>query len=210
MTLSIFAALLSGAIASGSAPAAPHGDVDRAARDFRLQLYNTFRNDRDGYNHRLAQWSRVESAWSLSGAPATEQTDVLGWLTVATERSKPGAVSELPEPPSFVIGAEVNRELETWWHDEFPGQQVQAVTAEAAKLANQVAKEKSAKQQQKPGLGLPFDLSAVMKPEDKPAAESSTVSAGSADAAPQNDVLQSLGRQVEQGFEKLQSQSSDK
>lgn len=101
----MFSTLLAAALAVSSAPPAPANDLptaeDRAlaaaARDFRIQTYNTFRLDRPEFNRRRAAWNKLHDQWVESGRKAEDRQRLLTWLDRATHASRPDSVGPLPE-----------------------------------------------------------------------------------------------------------------
>jgi hypothetical protein len=71
-------------------------DIETAAKAFRIRVYNSFRQNRDEYNTRIAAGEEVLSAWTRGGTEAEEQA-VLMWFLAASEASNQGAEQSLPE-----------------------------------------------------------------------------------------------------------------
>ncbi len=231
MITHLLAAVLTTGLAVGAPPKAADVGLDRAAREYRIQIYGTFRQDRDEYNRRLAEWTRVEAAWIESGSPEAERPELTQWLSAAIDRSQPDLVRSLPAPPSFVLGAELKRQIETCWRDVFPEETWQSIAAETAAMIpapgakNVIDDAKSAVEASTPKdtddnagnfLSLPFKLPVELLPIIKPAAEKKqpsevapTVSANEPEpaempAAPA-DLLQLFGQRVEQGIRDLKA-----
>ncbi len=97
--------------AAAGNPAVPIGEeiplpesLERHARDYRIQVYRTFRGDRREFDRRRAVWSEVQTAWRDAGNTREEQNKLIDWLTAATLASAGRTLGPLPEPPVF--GAE--------------------------------------------------------------------------------------------------------
>jgi hypothetical protein len=115
MGIHLLALVLVGGIAANVADGkAPLGKVpppataedlrlEKAARDCRIQIYESFHNDRAEYDRRQAEAASVEKAWSDAGASDEEQYKLIDWLESATTRSRTDAIGELPPMPKFTV-----------------------------------------------------------------------------------------------------------
>jgi hypothetical protein len=103
MTTYFLAAVLASGMAVGvdSPPPAAGEALELAARNYRIQVYETFHSDRAEYDRRIALWNQLESQWRDAGEPSDEQFNLIFWLVGATTQSRPDAVGPLPEPPRF-------------------------------------------------------------------------------------------------------------
>jgi len=116
MTIHLLAIVLVGAMAvgdsgdsSGKTPAlklpqtATTGEtlLERAARDYRIQTYETFHNDRAEYDRRSAEGARVEAAWTEAGRNDAEQPMLIRWFDQATAASRTDSIADLPAEPKF-------------------------------------------------------------------------------------------------------------
>jgi hypothetical protein len=85
-------------------------EVERAARDFRILVYETYRTDRPEYDARRLSADKLLEAWYDAGHPAAYREDVLQWYREATKLAAETAVGvpempELPDPlPEAVAG----------------------------------------------------------------------------------------------------------
>jgi hypothetical protein len=93
--------------------------LEKAARDYRIQTYETFRNDRAEYNRRQAEAVRIQAAWADAGSNREEQPKLIAWFEQATARSRTDSIGNLPEVPKFtapkiaVVPPENESETET-------------------------------------------------------------------------------------------------
>lgn len=74
--------------------------IDRAARNFRIQVYRSFRIQRTEYNHRRMAGDRAMKLWSNSSQTVQDREAVLQWLRVATLASQPENVQPLAPLPA--------------------------------------------------------------------------------------------------------------
>ncbi len=75
--------------------------VEQAARLYRIEVYNTFRNDRAEYDHRRAQGEQVWAAFDAAGQPQQHRSTVTQWFVAAREASTPSQVGVLPAMPEI-------------------------------------------------------------------------------------------------------------
>ncbi len=108
MTTYFLAAVLAGATGLGSDGSAPPNNeaLERAARDYRIQVYETFHLDRPEYDLRRGEWEQIEQSWRNAGSPAAEQAKLVKWLTNATAQSGPGRGWPTAKGPSIRGSAE--------------------------------------------------------------------------------------------------------
>lgn len=115
MGLHLLALVLAAGMAVGDAegkvptgklpPPATAGNLrlEQAACDCRIQIYQSFHNDRAEYDRRQAEAASVQQAWSDAGASDEEQPKLIDWLTSAAARSRTDGIGELPPVPQFTI-----------------------------------------------------------------------------------------------------------
>jgi hypothetical protein len=75
--------------------------VEAAARAFRLQVYRTYRTDRDEFERRRAAAEQVHTAWRNAGKHADDEPAVIRWFEEAAYQSRAEIRGPLPEPPRF-------------------------------------------------------------------------------------------------------------
>jgi len=75
--------------------------IASAARQYRMQLYHSFRSQRAEYERRRAAWDQVVAAWQAAGSRADQRRLLLHWLQTALERSTPETLGPLPAIPDF-------------------------------------------------------------------------------------------------------------
>ncbi len=75
--------------------------IEQLARQYRIQLYGTFRRQRATLDQRRAQWDRVLAAWQAAGRPFAQQGQLITWLQQAIQRSTMGSIAQLPPVPEF-------------------------------------------------------------------------------------------------------------
>jgi hypothetical protein len=76
--------------------------LERAARDYRIQTYEMFHNDRAEYDRRSAAGARVEAAWKEAGRNDAEQPMLIHWFDQATTVSRTDSIADLPAEPKFM------------------------------------------------------------------------------------------------------------
>jgi hypothetical protein len=76
-------------------------DVERAARDFRIQVYQSYRLDRPEYDARREAGDRLLERFVDAGNPKAYQEDVLNWFRTSEELSRSDESAELPELPEL-------------------------------------------------------------------------------------------------------------
>jgi hypothetical protein len=77
--------------------------IQRAARQYRLQIYHSFRTQREEYDRRKAAWDHVAAAWEAAGQRADQHPLLLEWLQEAIRASSPDTIGPLPELPDFGV-----------------------------------------------------------------------------------------------------------
>jgi hypothetical protein len=82
-------------------PATTVSPLDRAARDYRIQTYETFHKDRAEYDRRQAEGKLVQDSWTDAGRSDKEQPMLIDWLGQATAASRTDSIAELPPAPKF-------------------------------------------------------------------------------------------------------------
>jgi hypothetical protein len=78
--------------------------LDRAARAFRMQLYETFRDRPDEIERRQTAYRAVLAAWQAAGSQPEDAIRVVSWLEAAIEASLSSGPAALPETPVFKKG----------------------------------------------------------------------------------------------------------
>jgi hypothetical protein len=76
-------------------------EIERLARDFRIQVYNSFRANRPEYDRRRQAWEDVQAKWREAGAKDEDVALLAEWLRAATDSSVGTGVSALPSTPAF-------------------------------------------------------------------------------------------------------------
>lgn len=80
--------------------------IQRAARQYRMQLYHSFRLQRAEYDRRRAAWDEVLAAWQAAGSRADQQHLLLAWLQAAIKSASPDTFGPLPAIPVFQTAEE--------------------------------------------------------------------------------------------------------
>lgn len=75
--------------------------IQRAARQYRMQIYHSFRLQRAEHDRRREAWDEVLAAWQAAGSRADQQDLLLAWLQAAIKRASPDAFGPLPAVPVF-------------------------------------------------------------------------------------------------------------
>jgi hypothetical protein len=82
-------------------PVVTDATIEAAARDMRIQIYETFREDRPEYDRRLAAWVQVNKAWHAAGCLIADREKMIHWLADAESQSRADSVGALPDAPKF-------------------------------------------------------------------------------------------------------------
>jgi hypothetical protein len=100
MRIAVFALLLPLAVNSRAAePQKP--TVDRTARWFRIQVYETYRTERAEYDRRRALGDQLLREWENAGNPEEPAAQMIEWFLAARDASLPDAQAQLPAVPSI-------------------------------------------------------------------------------------------------------------
>jgi len=121
MTHLLAAVLATGLSGTDSAASTGEASVEDAARAFRIQVYQTFRLDRDEFDRRRAEWHRLEQAWIAAGKPDSEAHLLVNWLEEATEQSKSDSTGPLPELPKIAVTPKTGQGESAIWRMFSPG-----------------------------------------------------------------------------------------
>jgi hypothetical protein len=108
MVTHLLASVMAAGLAVG-AESTPAGrsSLEDAARDYRIQVYETFRSDRPEFDRRRAEWRQLEQSWEAAGKPDRDMPALLDWLSDATAQSQNDSIGELPEAPKIVAEVKV-------------------------------------------------------------------------------------------------------
>ncbi len=103
----LLAAVLAGGIAAGDSgkPVVTDAAVAAAARDMRIQIYETFREDRPEYDRRQQAWEQVKKAWEVAGSPAADREKLVRWYADVESHSRGDSIDAMPEAPKFTSAA---------------------------------------------------------------------------------------------------------
>ncbi|MEQ8786675.1 MAG: hypothetical protein RIC55_10270 [Pirellulaceae bacterium] len=106
--LIVCSALLLGASPSESEPersaeqsGVSQTDVERAARDYRIQVYDSYRLDRDEYDARREAGDRLLEGFIAAGNPRAYQDEVIDWFRTSQQLSRDGEAAPLPDLPTL-------------------------------------------------------------------------------------------------------------
>lgn len=84
------------------APERPNSDelsVERAARQFRIHAYETYRTDREIYDQFLQAGDELLANWQDAGRPSDHRHEVLAWYRGATPITLAASLPPLPALP---------------------------------------------------------------------------------------------------------------
>lgn len=122
MQVATFAIALLLATADPSLPVidqAPYNDMElqRAARDYRIEAYNTHRLNRPAYDEHIDTGRRVLAAWNRQGGTEDQRQALLDWYASATQNISDGNTTLPPEPgflsePMEQLAQEENEEAQ--------------------------------------------------------------------------------------------------
>lgn len=85
----------------GAIPQPDNAVIERAARQYRMQLYHTFRLRRAEYDRRREAWDQVVRAWEAAGRRADQRHLLLEWLQAALRSATPETLGPVPDIPDF-------------------------------------------------------------------------------------------------------------
>lgn len=85
--------------------------IGRLARQFRVQVYHTFRRRRGVFTRRRAAWNRVLASWEAAGSRFEQQDRLLDWLQAAIQVSLPETLAGLPPDPEFRSETDVSQAI---------------------------------------------------------------------------------------------------
>jgi|GEM_PF-3445783 len=90
---------LIGAASASAHDESPEDSVERAARKYRIGVYERFRLDRAEYDRRRALGDRVMDAWRSAGSPRDQAPIVASWFAGAESSSHSSRQAVPPLPP---------------------------------------------------------------------------------------------------------------
>jgi hypothetical protein len=103
MVTHLLAAVMAAGLAVGAESAsAGRASLEDAARDYRIEVYDTFRLDRPEFDRRRAEWRQLEQSWEAAGKSDRDVPTLLDWLAEATAQSQTDSIGPLPEAPKIV------------------------------------------------------------------------------------------------------------
>lgn len=95
--------LLAGLVsATVNSPASEELSVERAARQYRIHVYDTYRTDRDSYNRFRKSGDELLDSWRTSGQPGNHRDQVVGWYREASANSLATSLPPLPDLPVWL------------------------------------------------------------------------------------------------------------
>jgi len=102
LTLSVLTGQTSGVAAQASSVTEQqHNEVRRSARDYRIEVYRTFRDDRAEFDRRREAGGEVLKAWFAAGRNPADSAAVVRWFEEAMQRTRSGFELPLPAPPTL-------------------------------------------------------------------------------------------------------------
>ena len=87
-------------------PNATARSIEDAARDYRLNIYHTFRQRREEYNQRREAGDQLLEKWRNGTLKSVPEDELVRWFDDASRVSVPLAVATLPPIPASVISGE--------------------------------------------------------------------------------------------------------
>ncbi len=93
--------VMAGITLPGNVPTQIDYDVQRAARNYRIQVYNTFRLNRAEYDRRQATGWQLLDVWKNSGRNDVRGQELIEWFSEATDASSVDNGHALPSVPQF-------------------------------------------------------------------------------------------------------------
>lgn len=98
-------------------------EVERAARTYRIQVYNTFRTDRPQFDRLQATGAKAVDAWKKLGRQPAEARQVIDWFGRAATVASAGQTS-LPREPEFVASWTPTKKTSPQFHPNGAGPSV--------------------------------------------------------------------------------------
>jgi hypothetical protein len=99
--LALMVCLATTASASEDEPPALPRDLERIVRQYRIAVYQSFRNDRAAFDKRSEAGRTVLAAWRAAGARNEDREALTGWYFAATQAARSGTPSPMPPIPQF-------------------------------------------------------------------------------------------------------------
>jgi len=75
--------------------------VERAARNYRIQVYNSFRTDRPEYDRRQVEGQNLLRSWKRAGRGTVYSKQVIQWFEQGEQVSQAEQIASLPASPAF-------------------------------------------------------------------------------------------------------------
>ena len=75
--------------------------IARLVRQYRAEVYDTFRKEPRDMVDRQEAWYRIWSQWEKSGSPPEQQDRLMDWLADAIKASTKDSIAPLPPDPKF-------------------------------------------------------------------------------------------------------------
>jgi hypothetical protein len=137
--------------------------VEQAAREYRIQIYERFRLDRDQYNLHREAGDELLRIWRAAGAPAERREAVVQWYEGAAETALASRVSSLPPLPVLEVPNPVEASPPEF--APFAESQTPAPDADTSQAAEDATSSTPpAGMLEAPGLSAPLDLSPPAAP----------------------------------------------
>ena len=157
------------------------------SRSFRIQVYNTFRDQRDEYNHRKRVGRDVLRSYALAGHDPKHRSLAIDWYRHAIIASRFPGASDLPAQPVFVTAAATSDPVDSDnWNVE---------TAKPEQATETTPIEQSYE------LGI-YD-------EKSPGSEHNEEAQSESFAEPTYPVLRSMGRAVMSAVRSMEEETED-
>lgn len=159
--------LLAGFVsATVNTPASEELSVERAARQYRIHVYDTYRTDREAYDRFRKNGDELLETWRIAGQPGKHRDEVVGWYRDASTNSLATSLPPLPDLPvrlSPEPEATVDADLFSSPETE-PTSVFQTLTALPIESDDEFLE--SADEAGGPGDSVPFSTSAAPAKED--------------------------------------------
>ena len=81
--------------------------ISRLVRQYRSEVYETFRKQPRNLVDRQEAWYRIWSLWEKAGSPPQQQDRLMDWLSDAIKASARDSIRPLPPDPRFADDAEL-------------------------------------------------------------------------------------------------------
>jgi hypothetical protein len=140
--------------------------VERAARQFRIHAYDTYRTDRETYDQFLQAGDELLANWRDAGKPSDHRDEVLAWYQGATPITLAASLPPMPALP-MSVKPEPDATVDLIPHDSVdPNPRTEAQSVTPLPIESGEVLFQSTEQTDDPGVRLPISTSAAPLEKD--------------------------------------------